>query len=184
VLTRHAWGDFGRLYALLFLVITGPAILVALIGSVSAAFFPFDARLIMETHAGEPLWVLSEGDLMNKVMAGEIRLPPNVAQNAAWILAVNGLVSLTATGLFLVCLTRLVPYFFWRSGGPVAATLAQTWRGVGWGHAVLFGAVLTGVLVILYRAALPTALSTTVFVAFILIWAWILAQRVGRFVDG
>ena len=167
----HTWGDGGRLYALFFLIFAGPALLVVLIGSLAASALPYDATFATHTFQGEPIGALSEKELMNRVLSGDI-LPPPAQARAIWtIQLINGLVLFGASWFALVFLARLVPFFFWRAETRGLVTLAKAWQFVRWRSALLWGSLLMGGLTGLYISGLSLGYGGPLFAIFIGIWA-------------
>ena len=175
----RAWGDFGRLYALLFLVSTGPALLVVLISSISSSVLPFEPEMVMVRYGHEPIGALSQGQLMELVLAGEIHPPAKTQMIAKTLSQINQGIFQLGSLFFLVCLTRLVPYFLWRGNRAQAATLAQTWAHVRWKTGLIFGLPLTIVLAGLMTLNLPIPITALGFTSFITAWLFLLAGHVG-----
>ena len=166
---RHAWGDFGRLVALLFLVFIGPTLVSLFITLVASGFIGFEGTVpITDDGSG-----LSETEAIVGAANGDIALSAADQVREAQVLVYRNWGLVAGFLIFMPCLARLIPYFFWRSGGRDAATLAQTWQTVPWAMAVPFGlALLAGLAGCLY---LPLPLIAAYALASLFLGGWSLA---------
>ena len=178
ILHRHAWGDFGRLYALLFLTFMGPILFSLFITLMASAFVGFEGTVEIVEDGAEGL---TEGEALNQIASGEIALSAADEARRARVQLVSQISLAVGFILIMPCFARLVPFYFWRSGGRDAATLADTWRRVSWGTAILFGLSLLAGLAALF--ILPTPLWVRFLLASLLfaLWALLLARQVGAY---
>lgn len=177
ILHRHAWGDFGRLYALLFLVFMAPVLFALFVTLMASAFAGFEQTVtITEDGTG-----LSETEALVQIAEGEIALDARDAARASRV----GLIGRVgyALGLLVImpCFARLVPFFFWRSGGRDAAKLSEVWATVPWRHATAFGLSLAAGLAALVFLPVPIWAAYALAALFFGLWALIYARTIGPY---
>lgn len=194
ILRRHGWGDFGRLYALLFLVFMGPILFALFVVLTSTAFIGFEQRIdiqdenalqtpdaLTEEEREEMLERPTETEAIRDVASGNIQLSSGEEERVALIDTISRIAVAVGYVLIFPCFARLVPFYFWRSGGPEAATFAQTWRAVRWRTAIVFGLILLLGLVALFFLPAPLWTRYALAAAFFAVWALALARQVGPF---
>ena len=169
---RHAWGDFGRLYALLFLVFVGAGVLSGLITAVATPLVGFEQRVdVSDDGTG-----LSETEAMRQIATGEIALNPADQARLDQVHRVRGLGLVVGLIVLLPCLVRLLPFFFWRARGPRAPTLAETWAQVPWARVLPFTAGLSLILAGTYVAPIPRLFALAAFTLLFVGWSLIYAK--------
>ena len=197
ILHRHSWGDFGRLYALLFLVFMGPVLLALFVTLISIPFIGFEQRLDIRDEADlqilqrpealsaaereEILQRPTETEAIRGVARGDIALGAADQDRVDLVLRLAQIAAALGYILTFPCFTRLVPFYFWRSGGPAAATLAATWRRVPWKIASPFGLILLAGLATLFFLPIPLWLRYVLTAGFFACWAYALAHQVGPY---
>lgn len=196
VLYRHGWGDFGRLYALLFLVFMAPILLALFVTLTSTAFVGFEQRVdiqdenalqtpdaLTEEERERMLQLPTETEAIRDVASGDITLEAAEQERADLILLIAQIAAGVGYILIFPCFARLVPFYFWRSGGPKAATLAETWRSVSWRRAFIFGLSLLLGLLVLFFLPTPLWVRYALAAAFFAGWALVFARQTGPYVS-
>ncbi len=177
ILHRHGWGDFGRLYALFFLTFMAPLIPTGFAVLIGSNLIGFEATVAISNNGAG----LSESEAMSKIASGQIPLFGQDLAREAQIALVRDWTYRACLLLVFPCLVRLIPYFFWRSGGCEAPSLAATWRHVSWRLSSLFGLALLAALII--PIALPGLLifRLALFSIFISVWAMLYASAIKNY---
>lgn len=173
----HAWGDFGRLYALLFLVFIAPVILAAFPTLIANNVVGFEQTVDISTDGTG----LSETEAFQQIGTEQIDLIPADQAKFETVMQVASLSYVIGLILIMPCFAKLIPFYFWRSGGRAGPNLAETWRRVPWGLALSFGLVLVAGLAL--SLILPSPLiARYIFVTlFIAIWAILYARWIGPY---
>ena len=177
ILCRHAWSDFGQLYALVFLTFTAPILLSLFATLLTSAFIGFEQEVATrETGSG-----LSRADAFRQISVGN---NPLIAGDQTKVLRIKWVTHISfflGLCLSIPCFARLVPVYFWRGTGHFNLKLAKAWRRISWRLALVFGLLLLLVLVLAYVSpfALPTryALATLGLA----LWASCYARHVGPY---
>ncbi len=171
---RHIWADCGRLYALVFLVFVGALVAAGLETYLHLRFVGFEQRIALSNDGTG----LTETDALQKIARDQLPLTPADGARFAQVMAVTNLVYASFAASLLVFLTRLIPYFFWRSGGPAAPTLAQAWRRGSWRLSLGFGLSLWAGLGGLLLIASPLWLRLVLAAGLFAVWALVYARFV------
>ncbi len=171
---RHIWADFGRLYALVFLVFVGALVVAGLETYLHQRFVGFEQRIPLSDDGTG----LSETEALQRIARDQLPLRPADRARFAQVMAATDLSYAGSAAALLVFLARLIPYFFWRSGGPTAPTLAAAWRRGSWWPSLGFGfglwAGLGGLLLLPGPLWLRLVLAAGLFALWTLLYARVL----------
>ena len=175
---RHAWGDAGRLYALLFLCFVGGVILSGFCTLIASAVVGFEGRIAIDADGAG---ALSEPEAMAQIAEGTLALTSADAARRAQVLWVRDISFVLGLALLLPCFARLVPFFFWRCQAAGSVSFAKAWRQVPWRYAFLYGVALLAILLSVVSLPGPLVVRYGLFSLLMMFWAFSYAGRISPF---